>query len=300
MSQDMQLKWKINQMDCYPEFSGATDYVFNVHWDCLAYYLGPSGGPYYGRTYGVTSVPASPGPFTPYIDLKEDQVFSWVYSAMPSGDKDKFESAAVQQIVNQIIPPVVSPSNPWPADIFPVIAPSITVQPQSQMNLWSGQAAYVSIGVAGQPLAYQWRKDGSNLSGVTGDALQISNIQVDQAGLYDAVISNSLGTVTSSGCAITVNPSVSPVITSQPKGGDVNSGQMIGISVMASGYPTPSYQWNFNGAEISGAMSSTYLIQNAIESQAGDYTVKVFNVAGEVLSDTAHINVLPVTPSGEV
>jgi hypothetical protein len=94
MSEDMQLKWKINQMDCYPEFSGATDYVFNVHWDCLSYYNGPSGGPYYGRTYGVTSVPSSPGPFTPYIDLKEEQVFSWVYSAMPSGDKEKFEEKA--------------------------------------------------------------------------------------------------------------------------------------------------------------------------------------------------------------
>ena len=60
MSEDMQLKWKVTAMDCYPVFSGATDYVFNVHWDCLSYYNGISGGPYYGRVYSVTSVPASP------------------------------------------------------------------------------------------------------------------------------------------------------------------------------------------------------------------------------------------------
>jgi hypothetical protein len=45
MSEDMQLKWKVTAMDCYPEFSGATDYVFNVHWDCLSYYNGVSGNP---------------------------------------------------------------------------------------------------------------------------------------------------------------------------------------------------------------------------------------------------------------
>lgn len=288
----MQLKWKINQMDCYPEFSGATDYVFNVHWDCLAYYNGPSGGPYYGRTYGVTSVPSSPGPFTPYLDLKEDQVFSWVYSAMPSGEKESQESGAIQQILNKITPPVVTPPNPWPSDIFPVVAPFISIQPQKQMTLWSGQTAFVSLGVDGQPLYYQWRKDSVDLAGETEAGLQISNIQLDQAGTYDAVVSNSLGTAVSSGCVIIVNPPIAPIITNQPKGGSVNLSGQFGMSVIASGYPSPSYQWNFNGTEISGATNYIYLLEGALESQAGDYSVKVFNAAGEVMSDVAHVDVV--------
>jgi len=288
----MQLKWKVNQMDCYPEFSGATDYVFNVHWDCLAYYNGVSGGPFYGRTYGVTSVPSSPGPFTPYIDLEETQVLSWVYSAMPSGEKEGQESGAMQQILNKITPPVVTPPNPWPSDVFPVIAPSITIQPQKQMTLWSGQTAYISLGVNGQPIYYQWRKDSVDLTGETGAGLQISNIQLDQAGSYDAVVSNSLGTAVSSGCAVIVNPPVSPVIDNQPKGGSVDISGQFGMSVMASGYPSPSYQWNFNGIEISGAINSTYFIQNALDFQAGDYTVKVFNAVGQVTSDIAHVDVI--------
>jgi hypothetical protein len=288
----MQLKWKVNQMDCYPEFSGATDYVFNVHWDCLAYYNGVSGGPFYGRTYGVTSVPSSPGPFTPYIDLEETQVLSWVYGAMPSGEKEGQESGAMQQILNKITPPVVTPPNPWPSDVFPVIAPSITIQPQKQMTLWSGQTAYISLGVNGQPLYYQWRKDSVDLTGETGAGLQISNIQLDQAGSYDAVVSNSLGTAVSSGCAVIVNPPVSPVIDNQPKGGSVDISGQFGMSVMASGYPSPSYQWNFNGIEISGAINSTYFIQNALDFQAGDYTVKVFNAVGQVTSDIAHVDVI--------
>lgn len=297
MSQDMQLKWKINQMDCYPEFSGATDYVFNVHWDCLSYYLGPSGGPYYGRTYGVTSVPASPGPFTPYLDLEEEQVFSWVYAVMPSGDKEKFENAAVQQIINQITPPVVTPPNPWPADIFPVIAPSITIDPQSEIVLWSGQTANISVGVNGQPLNYQWRKDSVNLPEATGAGLQINNIQLNQAGSYDVVVSNTLGTVTSKACNITVNPPISPVIVTQPSGGDPMSGNIFGMSVTASGYPNPSYQWNFNGAQISGATDSYYWINGVTDSNSGDYTVKVYNAVGEVLSNVAHVNVVSPEPA---
>jgi len=292
MSQDMQLKWKINQMDCYPEFSGATDYVFNVHWDCLAYYNGVSGGPFYGRTYGVTSVPSSPGPVTPYIDLEETQVFGWVYSAMPSGDKEKFEQAAVQEILNQINPPIVTPPNPWPTDVFPVIAPSITVEPQSGISLWSGQNIYVSLIAAGQPLNYQWRKDSQNLPGVTGEGLQILNIQVDQAGLYDVVISNSLGSVTSSGCQISVAPPVAPVITMQPSGGEITTGSSFIFNVIATGYPTPSYQWMFNGSEISGAIWQGYNLENVQENQAGDYSVKVYNAVGNVNSDIAHLDVI--------
>jgi len=297
MSPDMQLKWKINQMDCYPEFSGATDYVFNVHWDCLAYYNGISGGPFYGRTYGVTSVPSSPGPFTPYVDLQEDQVFSWVYSAMPSGDKDKFESGAVEQIINQISPPVVTPANPWPTDVFPVIAPSITSQPQSGISVWSGENLQISMSAAGQPLYYQWKKDSQDVPQASGSTLFISDVQLSQAGSYTATVSNSFGTVTSDPCVVSVKPPISPVIVTQPSGGIVNYGSMFGMSVYATGYPTPFYAWSLNNTEISGAYNSTYWINNAQASQAGDYRVKVYNAVGQLESDIAHVDVIIPEPA---
>ena len=288
----MQLKWKVTAMDCYPVFSGATDYVFNVHWDCLSYYNGISGGPYYGRVYSVTSIPAYSGSVTPYPELQENQVFDWVYSVMPSGDKEKFENSSVQQIVNQIAPPVVTPPAPWPADIFPVIAPSITIQPQSQMTLWSGQNTFISLMAGGQPLFYQWRKDSNNLPQATGAGLSIQDIQVDQAGLYDVVVSNSLGSATSSGCQISVAPPVVPVIVDQPAGGEAVTGSSFIFNVIATGYPTPSYQWMFNSSEISGAVWPGYDLPNLQENQAGDYAVKVSNAAGEVLSNVAHLNVI--------
>jgi hypothetical protein len=292
MSEDMQLKWKVTAMDCYPEFSGATDYVFNVHWDCLSYYNGVSGGPYYGRVYSVTSIPAYSGTVTPYLDLQENQVFDWVYSVFQSGDKERFENSSIQQIVNQIAPPVVTPPSPWPADIFPVIAPSITIQPQSQMTLWSGQNTFISLMAAGQPLYYQWRKDSNNLPEATGAGLSIQDIQLDQAGLYDVIVSNSLGSVASSGCVISVSPPSLPVINDQPKGGSVDYSGSFAMSVGATGYPSPSYQWSLNGIEISEAKNYSYFINDAELSQAGDYMVKVYNAAGEVTSNVAHVDVI--------
>jgi hypothetical protein len=229
--------------------------------------------------------------------LKEEQVLDWVYAAMPSGGKENYEGSVVQQIVNQINPPVVTPPNPWPADVFPIIAPSIQVQPISGISLWSGDTANVSLSVNGQPLAYQWRKDSVNVIGATGSSLEIVNIQVDQAGTYDVAISNSLGSVVSSGCNITVFPPVSPVITIQPSGGDINYYSMFAMSVSATGYPIPSYQWNLNGSPISGAINPMYWINNADVQNAGDYEVKVYSAAGEVMSNVAHVNVIVPEPA---
>ena len=44
---------------------------------------------------------------------------------------------------------------------------------------------------------YQWRKDGTDLSGATGATLNLSAAQVAQTGSYTVVVCNLLGSVTS-------------------------------------------------------------------------------------------------------
>ncbi|HXY00822.1 MAG TPA: immunoglobulin domain-containing protein, partial [Candidatus Limnocylindrales bacterium] len=53
-------------------------------------------------------------------------------------------------------------------------------------------------------------------------------------------------------------PPVAPTITTQPQNQTVNFGQTATFSVVASGTPPLSYQWNKNGGAISGATSSSY------------------------------------------
>ena len=82
-----------------------------------------------------------------------------------------------------------------------------------------------------------------------------------------------------------------PTITTQPASQTVTVGSSVTFSVVASGTAPLSYQWKFNGANISGATSTSYTIASAQTNNAGSYTVTVTNVAGSVTSSAAILTV---------
>jgi hypothetical protein len=84
-----------------------------------------------------------------------------------------------------------------------------------------------------------------------------------------------------------------PVINTQPVSQHDCSNGAITLSVAAS-YAT-SYQWNFNGAPIPGATSSTYSVANASSANAGSYSVTVSN--GTTPSVTSNVAVVAVGSS---
>jgi hypothetical protein len=84
-----------------------------------------------------------------------------------------------------------------------------------------------------------------------------------------------------------------PSIISQPANQTVTVGGSATFSVMAGGSPPLSYQWNFNGTNISGATDSTLTLNNVQASQAGNYTVLVTNAFGSVLSSNVVLTIAP-------
>lgn len=205
MSNGFQNLWRVGTLDCYPKYSGESDYVFTVHWDCLSYYSGVSGGPFYGRTYSCTAIPPTTGEFVPYESLTEPMVLNWVWEQIGEEQKNQYESGAMQQIYNQLVPPVVQPPLPWPPDVFPIIAPSISTQPQSVSGYLNGNASF-SVTAYGQPLYYQWKKDSVNIPNATGYSYDISGIQQSDAGSYNVYIYNSTGNVFSDAASLTILP----------------------------------------------------------------------------------------------
>lgn len=113
MTDNLQVDWKVTAMDCYPNLSGQKDYVFYVHWDCLSSYSGISGGPFYGRSFGATNVPESTGLFTPYDELTESGVLSWIWEIIGEEGKVGYEQASLSQIYDKLNPPIVTPPLPW-------------------------------------------------------------------------------------------------------------------------------------------------------------------------------------------
>jgi len=65
------------------------------------------------------------------------------------------------------------------------------------------------------------------------------------------------------------------------------------FNVTVSGNPPISYQWRFGSAAIAGATGSSYTRTNIQIGDAGNYTVKVTNSFGSVISSLALLTVLP-------
>jgi hypothetical protein len=91
-------------------------------------------------------------------------------------------------------------------------SPTITTQPASQA-VTVGSTVKFAVGVAGDPtLVYQWSEngtnlsDGGNISGTTTATLTIANVQDADEGSYAVVVTNSLGSATSTDAVLTVSP----------------------------------------------------------------------------------------------
>ncbi len=107
----------------------------------------------------------------------------------------------------------------------------------------------------------------------------LTNIASVAAAEYDPVsINNAVSSL--------VGSLVYPAITESPQSLTVTSGNSASFSVAASGSAL-DFQWRFNGIDVSGQTNSSLLIPHAQPEQAGNYTVRVRNGVGAVVSDPA-------------
>lgn len=83
-----------------------------------------------------------------------------------------------------------------------------------------------------------------------------------------------------------------PVITTQPAALTNAIGTSAAFSVLATGYPR-GFQWFHDGTGVPGATAATLTISNIAASDAGNYTVVVYNSQDVVQSDPAALHVLP-------
>jgi hypothetical protein len=181
---------------------------------------------------------------------------------------------------------------------------SITTQPADQA-VTQGQTATFAVAASGTaPLTYQWRKNAANLSGATAASYTTPAASTADSGAkFDVVVSNSVGSVTSSAATLTVKaPSSSaPTITTQPANQNVALGQTATFSVIANGNPSPTYQWQKNGANIAGATAASYTTPPTTTADNGTtFDVVVSNSVGSVTSTSATLAVHPVTTASNI
>jgi hypothetical protein len=84
-------------------------------------------------------------------------------------------------------------------------SPVITSQPADQ-TVTIGQSATFNVVAAGiRPLSYQWTFNGSSIPAATASTLVMTNVQMQQAGVYAVTVTNAAGSTTSSNAHLTVN-----------------------------------------------------------------------------------------------
>ena len=89
-------------------------------------------------------------------------------------------------------------------------APLMTVAPSSQTAAAGNEVSFSVTASGGWPFTYQWRHDGTNLTGATGQDLVLSRLNSPEAGTYDVIVSNAAGSITSTPPTIltVINPPV--------------------------------------------------------------------------------------------
>ncbi len=100
------------------------------------------------------------------------------------------------------------------------------------------------------------------------------------------------GGITSTTFELAVNQTSGlPVIALQPQSQTVTNGSPVTFRVVATGPGTLRYQWQRNGANLSGQTNAAMVIAGAQRADSADYQVVVSNTGGSVTSAAAQLRV---------
>lgn len=194
-----------------------------------------------------------------------------------------------------------------PAQTVPVF----TVHPAS-VSITEGQNTQFTVVVSGTPTpTLQWQlstdsgSSWNNIVGQTGTTFAVTAPALANNGRqFRAVASNSAGTVNSNAATLTVNAAAgAPVFTTQPVDVAITEGQNAQFTVVVSGTPTPTLQWQLstdsgtNWSNINGATGATFSIVNpALANNGRRFRAVASNSAGTVNSNAALLTVTAASP----
>ena len=89
-------------------------------------------------------------------------------------------------------------------DFVPDLRPLILAQPQSQVVANDSQVSFSVAATSVYVFGYQWEKNGTNISGATGSALALNDVQASDQANYCVILTNQYGAVTSAVVTLTV------------------------------------------------------------------------------------------------
>jgi hypothetical protein len=172
--------------------------------------------------------------------------------------------------------------------------PVITTHPADQ-TVNPGQTATFTVVASGPgTLTYQWQKNTVDIASATGASYTTpSTTLADNNALFRCVVTNSAGSVTSNAARLQVTGGGSTLeVTQNPLDQIVGVGQPATFTVGATGPAALAYQWQKNGADITGAVDPAYTIPATTLADSGSlYRCVVTSAGSSVTSNAAMLKV---------
>ncbi|MBI5385210.1 MAG: lamin tail domain-containing protein [Verrucomicrobia bacterium] len=165
-----------------------------------------------------------------------------------------------------------------------LLPPFITQQPQNASVGVGSNVTFTVAALGTGPLHYQWRQNNVGLLDATNASLTLTNLQLTHSGAYTVVVTDEIGSATSPSAVLTVLGA--PFITQQPSPAfqEALQGGTIMLTVAAVGTQPLSYKWRRNNITVLNQTNSLLRVTNAASANAGNYTVIITNLAGQVTS----------------
>lgn len=194
-------------------------------------------------------------------------------------------------------------------------APAFTTQPVS-VSIAAGQNTAFTVAVSGTPTpTLQWQlstDSGANWSDISGETDTTFNViapaLANNGRQFRAVASNSAGTVNSNAATLTVNAgAVAPAFTTHPADVTISEGQSAQLTVVVTGTPTPTLQWQLstdggsNWSNINGETGTSFnVIAPSLANNGRQFRVVASNSEGTVNSNPATLTVNAVSSTNAI
>ncbi|MGZ5544715.1 MAG: immunoglobulin domain-containing protein, partial [Limisphaerales bacterium] len=159
---------------------------------------------------------------------------------------------------------------------------------------YSGRDFVLKAQAVGAPvITYQWLHDGNVVTDATNATLTLTNIQLTDAGNYQVVVTNALGSATSLAAPLKVINSA-PWFVQQPASRTVYVGSSVnmGAGLVVNGSGPMTFKWTFsrNGiVQTNIVTTNSDLVLNPVRvSDMGTYSVVVTNAFGVLATGSAY------------
>lgn len=146
------------------------------------------------------------------------------------------------------------------------------------------------------PIQYSWFFQNQRITGATGPALRIPNVQSNVAGEYRVEASNVYGRQPGATLRVTVLPSVPRLSPPDTNALTALEGGPLRLAIAARGTEPFRFQWHFNGDALEGETNAVLARAGTSIADAGTYQLRVANDVGTTDSVAIRLTVVPTPP----